>query len=122
MPGDEVGVDWKGPVCRTWWNTLDTQSKYHDRDTLCYEPRRGDDSWRKDRIPARDTLRFNGQKRHLDQKGGQGPVLKGKAEAEDVCDGLCGVHAGMEALRDDDIAQCHVVHYEHLDDMCLDCA
>lgn len=72
--------------------------------------------------PGEDKLHFNKQKRDLDSEGGQGPVLKTLKEAEDVCGGLCEVHAGMEALRGNVRAQCHVVVWEDLDDMCNGCA
>lgn len=49
-------------------------------------------------------------------------MLVGLREAEDRCDVLCEEHAGMPALRGNDRAQCHVVVYEDLDDMCETCA
>ncbi|KAF6225982.1 hypothetical protein HO173_012612 [Letharia columbiana] len=122
-PGDRItlgnGVDWAGPLCRTWYHGVPTGSA---SDTLCYEPSRTADDWRRWRLPGPDVLRFNGQSRHLDPMGGQGPVLRGKAEAEGECEWLCDEHAGMPALRDNGLAQCHVVVYEDLDDMCDGCA
>ena len=73
-------------------------------------------------MPGPDELRFNKQRRRLDPAGGQGPVLRGRKEAEDVCVGLCEGHAGMGVLRGNERAQCHVVGYENLDDMCEKCA
>lgn len=73
-------------------------------------------------MPGPDELRFNKQRRRLDPVGGQGPVLRGRGEAEDVCGGLCEGHAGMGVLRGNERAQCHVVGYEDLDDMCEKCA
>lgn len=83
---------------------------------------RDDELWREWRPPGRDVITFNGQTRHLDPVGRQGLVLKGKEMAEDKCDWLCHEHAGMPALRFNERAQCHVVVYEDLDDMCDGCA
>ena len=56
-------------------------------DELCYEPTRGVNSYRQWRIPGPEFLRFGIQGRRPDQGGRQKPVLKGKEEAEDKCDG-----------------------------------
>ncbi|KAL9129219.1 MAG: hypothetical protein Q9175_007352 [Cornicularia normoerica] len=119
------GVDWPARLCRTWYSSLisNDDSPHHRRqDTLCYEMSRDDDLWREWRPPGRDVITFNGQTRHLDPVGRQGPVLKGKEMAEEKCDWLCDQHAGMPALRFNERAQCHVVVYEDLDDMCDGCA
>ena len=92
------------------------------QDRLCYE--RGgapeDDAWRRGGIPP-DVLVFNGQRRGLGPKGGQGPVVKGEREAEGRCGWLCDEHAGMEVVTGSELVRCHVVVYEDLDDMCPLC-
>lgn len=116
------GSDWQGRVCRTWDNTVGIYARIHNKDTFCYEADRYNEFWRQWQMPGRDMMTFNGQQRQLDPIGGQGPVLKGKAEAEDKCEWLCDEHAHMPALRLNELAECHVVVYEDLDDMCDRCA
>lgn len=112
------GSDWKGRACRTF----DDYEGLYGTNTFCYEADPRNRYWREWRMPGRDVISFNGQKRELDPVGSQGPVLKGQAEAEDRCEGLCGAHAGMPVLRSNELAECHVVVYEDLDDMCGGCA
>lgn len=119
----KVSVDWQTPLCRSWRQQLDSGIPYRNGpgEKLCYEPH-ADLDWRLWQLPGPDVLKWNGQKRRLDPRGGQGPVLRGLEESEGRCEGLCDEHAGMPALRGNGRAQCHVVVYEDLDDMCEKCA
>ena len=67
------------------------------------------------------VLVFNGRRRKLGPRGGQGPVLEGKWETEGRFAWLCDARAGMEVVRDDELVRCRVVVCEDLDDMCPVC-
>lgn len=121
----EDGVDWQGPTCRKWYRDTGDKPEKTDGvyDELCYHQNKDRASrWRENRIPqGPDTLIFNGEKRHLDKKGQQGPILWRLEEAETHCQVMCQEHAGMDVLTGHELAQSHVVEYEDLDDMCGKC-
>ena len=113
------GVD-LGRFCRSWYNTLKTAG-LHSHDKLCYEVSSKDDYWRQYRLPGRDTITFNGQKRRLDTLGRQGPLLWGKQAAEDRCQSMCDEHAGMPVVKGNEMAVSHILSWEDMDDMCHGC-
>ena len=90
-------------------------------DTLCYDWSDRDDHWREFRLPSPDVITFNGQHRHLDPLGRQGPLLRSKEEADGKCGVMCREHAGMEVLRGVERAASHIISWEDLDDMCHGC-
>lgn len=90
-------------------------------DTVCYETDTRNEYWRLYRHPGADAIHFNKQRRALDDLGHQGVVLRWQKEAEDKCAGLCMEHAGMPVLRGDQRAQCKILTWEDMDDMCEDC-
>lgn len=123
-PRDEDGDPEDGQflnICRTWWRHKEPWPRWDDPKQLCYEQSSRFDEWREARLPSKDLLRWDGQKRRLHSEGGQEPVLRDTKEAEDKCDALCNQHIHMPALRDNIRNQCHIVVYTDLDDMCPDC-
>ena len=109
-----------GRFCRTWYYNLELAGM-DAHDELCYEARSGADLWRQYRLPARDEITFNGQKRRLDTLGRQGPLLWGQQFAEDRCEVMCKEHADMPVVKGDEKAVSHMISWEDLDDMCLEC-
>lgn len=90
-------------------------------DKLCYETDTRDEYWRQYHMPGRDIISFNGQRRNLDPLGMQGTRLREKKLAEDRCADMCMEHAGMPVLKGDQRAQCKILTWENLDDMCSEC-
>lgn len=111
-----------GMMCRTWHYRYTTRPVYRTLpDELCYETDERNDYWRQFHMPGRDVIKFNGQKRNLDSLGYQGAMLRGKELAEKKCEKLCLEYTKMPVLKGDQRAQCKILTWENLDDMCSDC-
>lgn len=124
--GDDMSykeTDWEGEICKQWHqgDEYDHRSHEHFTDRMCYKPDRSKETWREYRIPGRDQLKFNHQKRNLDERGTQGAQLKSREEAEETCHVLCWEHANMPVLVGNERAVSHIVAYTDMDDMCGDC-
>ena len=122
-PVYNLHYEWEEKLCRTWRNSQKDPEGHAGRENeLCYFPEKYSDAWLGFLVPGMDKLKWNGQTRHLDERGKQGPNLRSAANAAETCETMCQQHANMPMLMGNSRAQSHIVAYEEMDDMCDCCA
>ena len=103
---------WNKKFCREWQKN--DSLMMGKKDKLCYTPHC-------DVNHGPDVIKWNKQKRKLDQAGGQGRADQNQAKTNAECEAMCLDHTGMPIAEYERLGQSHTYLYEDLDDMCNQC-